>query len=275
MVVFDRNARYSFGKVSKAYERFREDYPKTLLDELSRFAGLRRGSRVLEIGCGTGKATLPFARLGCSMTCMDVNGELIEEAAKKTSGLANVRYVNAPFEESKLPLGSFDLVFAAQAWHWIDPQVGYAKVARLLRRGGPFAVFWKMQNLNGADALYSRYCPKYPGDIHERTEAEMIGRIKKMRSFGVLTKETYTARKRFSKDEYLGLAGTYSWVADLDVGRRRALFRELSKAFDRGGGAVLSYQYTLLMCRKTDTLANTAARKQKWTESYGRGKRYP
>ena len=49
--------------------------------------------------------------------------------------------VNGAFESWEPPQPGFDLVFAATAWHWIDPAVRYRKAWDLLRDGGHLA-FW-------------------------------------------------------------------------------------------------------------------------------------
>src|SRR6185503_3708568 len=51
-----------------------------------------------------------------------------------------VRFHNARFEDVELPERTFDAVFSATAFHWVDPSVGWHKAARLLRRGGTLAL---------------------------------------------------------------------------------------------------------------------------------------
>src|SRR2546426_501342 len=110
-----RRLRATFEEVPELYERTRPSYPAELFDDLVSFAGLEVGSRVLEIGCGTGQATLPLAGRGLEV-------------------------VNAVFEEWEASDESFDAVVAFTAFHWVDPEVKYAKAARLLRPGGCLAV---------------------------------------------------------------------------------------------------------------------------------------
>ncbi|HEX7993596.1 MAG TPA: hypothetical protein VF506_06705, partial [Streptosporangiaceae bacterium] len=49
--------RVTFDSAAERYDRARPDYPAELLDELVLLAGLRPGAQLLEVGCGTGKAT--------------------------------------------------------------------------------------------------------------------------------------------------------------------------------------------------------------------------
>jgi len=251
----DRKNRSVFGKMSGEYERFREDYPKQIFADVASFANISAKSEVLEVGCGSGKATLPFARFGCHITGLDINPELISVASSKTSHFKNVEYVNSSFEKAELATGSFDMIFAAQAWHWVDPNVGYAKVPKLLKENGVFVVFWKFQDrgskLRGdLQNLYIKYSPNYPAYMHDTSS--IIRRVSETRSFEEPLKREYNTSKEFTKAEFLGLVATYSWVAILGEATRQLLFDDISELIrDVKEPIVMPYTYVLLMFRKT------------------------
>ena len=114
--------------------------PKSSLITCVRVTGLRQGHHLLEIGCGTGKATLPLARRGFRITCVELSARLAEAARQNLSDFPDVEVVDRIFEHWPLPLDRhFDLAFAATAWHWIDPEVRYRKVWESLRPGGHLA----------------------------------------------------------------------------------------------------------------------------------------
>jgi SAM-dependent methyltransferase len=99
------------------------------------------GSRVLEIGPGTGQATLPFAERGFRLVCVELGERLAAVARRKLAAFPNVEIVTAPFEVWEPSGGGvFDAVVTFTAFHWIDPDARYAKTARLLREGGALAV---------------------------------------------------------------------------------------------------------------------------------------
>jgi ubiquinone/menaquinone biosynthesis C-methylase UbiE len=60
--------RKTFGSVAEQYDRARPEYPQEIYDDLAELAALEPGSRVLEIGPGSGKATAELARRGYSVT---------------------------------------------------------------------------------------------------------------------------------------------------------------------------------------------------------------
>jgi ubiquinone/menaquinone biosynthesis C-methylase UbiE len=252
---FNRDNKSVFGPVSKEYERFREDYPKQLIDDLANSVKLSRKSKVLEIGCGTGKATIPFAKLGCTITALDFNQQILYESAKKTFYMRNVEYLNSSFEDADLKVDYFNMIFAAQSWHWVEPAVGYGKAARLLKEGGVFAVFWKYQDPDfklraDMQKVYLKHCPDYPGTMHS---TDYITRgISETGSFGKVEEREYHDNQKFTKADFLGLISTYSWVAKLEEPKRAMLFNDISKLTKNLKEPItVPYTYVLLMFRKT------------------------
>ena len=134
--------RRTFESAARLYQQARPEYPAELFTELIRLAGLLPGDRLLEIGCATGKATAPLARRGFQITCVEIGPELAGLARQNLSGFAGVDVIQADFETWPAPPAfGFDLVYAATAWHWIDPAVRYRRAWDLLRAGGHLA-FW-------------------------------------------------------------------------------------------------------------------------------------
>ncbi len=68
----------TFDRAAESYDRIRPDYPEALFDDLTALAGLRPGDHLLEVGCGTGQATLPLARRGFRVTCVELGAGLAD-----------------------------------------------------------------------------------------------------------------------------------------------------------------------------------------------------
>jgi SAM-dependent methyltransferase len=134
--------RAAFDSAARQYHQARPGYPKGLYDELIRLVGLRPGDRLLQVGCGTGMATVPLARRGFQITCVKIGAGLAAEARRNLAGFPRVEVTQAAFETWRpLRTAVFDLVFAATAWHWIDPTPKYRRAWELLRPGGHLS-FW-------------------------------------------------------------------------------------------------------------------------------------
>src|SRR5215471_16425079 len=120
--------RQTFDQAAGRYDRVRPDYPEALFDDLVALAGLTPGDHLIEVGCATGKATRPLARRGFRITCVELGPELAAVARRNLAGFGVV-VVQIPFEEWQPPEPAV-LVYAATAWHWIDPAVRYQRAWR-------------------------------------------------------------------------------------------------------------------------------------------------
>ena len=71
---------------------------------------------------------MPLARRGFQITCVELGHELAAVARRQLEPFPEVRVVEAPFEEwASAPAEAFDLVYAAAAWRWLDPEVRYPR----------------------------------------------------------------------------------------------------------------------------------------------------
>ncbi len=149
--------RQTFDRAARLYLQARPDYPGELYASLISLAGLRPETDSLcEVGAGPGKATLPLARRGFRITCVELGAALADEARRNLAGFPGVTVVNAGFETWRpAPGEAFALVFAATAWHWIDPAVRYRKAWELLEPGGHLA-FWEAAHVfpDGGDPFF-------------------------------------------------------------------------------------------------------------------------
>lgn len=135
MTVGRERAGDVFDTVAAEYDRNRPTYPDELVQRAC--AGLAPGDQVLEVGCGTGQLTAGLVARGLRVTAVDPGARLLALAAARLEG---VRFVNAPFEEAEIPGGRFRTVFSASAFHWVDPDVSWARAADALEPGGTLAL---------------------------------------------------------------------------------------------------------------------------------------
>jgi SAM-dependent methyltransferase len=75
--------RTTFDQVPELYDHARPTYPPQVFADLSALAELPAKARLVEIGCGTGQATLPLAERGFAITCVELGGQLAAFAQRK------------------------------------------------------------------------------------------------------------------------------------------------------------------------------------------------
>jgi SAM-dependent methyltransferase len=253
----DNSQRTTFDEVAEWYDEVRPGYPELLVEAVLALSAIPPGGRILEIGCGTGQATLPFARRGYSLLCLELGSRMAALAAEKCRPYPGVEIQNVAFEDWPLPGRAFDLVISASAFHWISPEIRYAKAAASLRAGGSLALFW--HHAAGEDTPFRRALTQVyreraphlvehlPGEtptatIVERTlqDFESSGR------FGPVIVREYPWTETHTAEQHIKLLNTYSSIRSLDPGTRRDLLTAVREVVERFGGQVSTSGVVLL-----------------------------
>lgn len=244
----DTSLRTIFDDVAKLYDEVRPGYPEPLIEDVIALSGIGPGGGILEIGCGPGKATIPFARRGYAMLCLELGRDLASLASENCRAYPDVRVVNISFEDWPLRSQAFDLVISAQAFHWISPEVGFSKTAAALKDGGSLALFWnhkpapKTPFFDALAEVYRQKAPELADSPDRRSPEELIERIvnhiDRSGSFGEVVVRRYPWSERYTTEAYLKLLNTYSDHLNLEEGRRRDLFESVGALIDEFGGVV-------------------------------------
>ncbi|MPZ81561.1 MAG: methyltransferase domain-containing protein [Actinophytocola sp.] len=241
--------RTTFGEDAERYDRRRPGYPAELFGELT--AGPR--SRVLEIGCGTGQATLPLARLGCAVIAVELSEDMATIARRHLAGFPTARVVVSAFEDWPLPADPFDIVLSATAFHWLDPDVRMRKAADALRPGGSLALVSTHHVAGGTEPFfaevqrcYERFDPDTPPGLRlsrsdgiptDSTEFDRSGR------FGPVRFRRYEWEQTYRSREYEDLLLTYSGHRALPQPRQSALLACIANLVDTGYGGRITKRY--------------------------------
>ena len=164
--------RALFDDVAELYDATRQSYPNEIVEMIVRTAGLEPGSSVLEIGCGTGQLTRKLAGRGLDITAIDI-GPAMVAGAKCNVADPKIAFQVSSFEEFEASQ-AFDLIVSATAFHWVDPELGLAKAARLLRPSGWLALLTTGERYNeplrsAVRELWAKYNPgqaNWPRELH-------------------------------------------------------------------------------------------------------------
>jgi SAM-dependent methyltransferase len=255
--------RTTFESVAERYDAARPTYPEALLDDLVEVARVPPGGRILEIGPGTGKASVALAARGYALVGIELGPQLAEVARRNLAPFAQAQIVVGDFEEWEPldPEERFDAVVAFTAFHWIAPDVRYAKPARLLRAGGALAIVETTHVLpEGADPFWTDVqedfdaivphpdnrpppAPEDVGDLHEEIEASGL--------FHDVEVRRHLWDVEYGPDEYVAVLGTYSVNLTLPAARRDELFARIHARIAERGRVRKTYLATLNVAHKS------------------------
>jgi SAM-dependent methyltransferase len=247
--VIERAAgRSTFGNDPAKYDWARPRYPDALYQILRDRCGLRAGVRTFEIGAGTGIATRRLLELGARpLSAIEPDARLaayLEQALPSD----HLKVMQTSFEDADLPDAGFALGASATAFHWLEQAPSLAKVHRLLKPGGWWAMWWNHYGNPDERTAFDRATehlfagtkrtpsqgtsgrPTFDGDIEARTadlaEAGFVNiRHERLRS-------SFT----FETERLVALYGSFSVTLHLPPAEREVFLAELAKIIDRDFG---------------------------------------
>jgi SAM-dependent methyltransferase len=246
--------RRTFDGVAELYDRLRPGYPDRLFEDVVTLSAIPPGGRILEIGAGPGKATVEFARRGYPMTCLEPGPNLARIARRNLAAFPGVRIEECTFEDWPPSDEAFDLVVAAQSFHFLDPAPSLAKVARVLRAGGALAIFGNHPEPGDSEAdrriqeAFARHAPA----LAQREEEEPLeDRIDESGRFGTVFMSRYRWQLVHPAADYVGLMETQSHHQLLPPEQRTRLLQAIGEAITAGGGSlVVRYVTRLRLARR-------------------------
>jgi SAM-dependent methyltransferase len=196
-----------FDQQAERYDRHRPTYPDALIDRACEAAGLAPGDRVLEIGCGTGQLTRGLLARGLQVTAVEPGQQLIARAREGLAATDHVRFINARLEDARLPHEHYRAAFAASAIHWIDPDVGWGKLAGALVEGG-----WL-----GLISYFGTEDPRTAED--QRALRAALGSIAPEPSAEWPTYRELHAMLAGVEERRRNISEAWAWLGSYDVGR--------------------------------------------------------
>ena len=243
--------RVTFDATAADYDAVRPGYPVGMYEDLVTFTRLPAAARILEIGCGSGQATLPLAKLGYQVTAIDISPELTVLARKKLASFKRVQIATTSFEDFVEEQDGFDLVIAATAMHWVDPALRFYKSALLLKDGGVIAIIRNThpRPLTGffkdTSPIYHRLVPEWHdrNRTHADPGSEILTELEQSELFEQITDFKYQWTVNFTRDEYLRLLHTFSDHLRLGKERLNQVCDTIGELIDSHYGGVIERPY--------------------------------
>jgi ubiquinone/menaquinone biosynthesis C-methylase UbiE len=163
--------RKVFNSIPEEFDKWRTRYCDELFADVIEYSMLDSGKTALEIGPGTGQATEPILKTGCSYLAIELGENLSEYTKNKFSSYDNFQIVNADFETYDFGRQKFDLVYSAATIQWIPEEIGFPKVYCLLKSNGTFAMMFTRTDFKSPnEALYLKIQEVYEKYFHPETE---------------------------------------------------------------------------------------------------------
>lgn len=244
----------------KLYDKVRPGYPLQLFEDIVAYKPMPQGSRVMEIGIGTGKATQFFIDNKFQVASVEPGVKMAKHMRKKYEEYEDFSCYNMTYEKYMGMNNTFDLIYSGTAFHWVDEKTAYEKSFRLLKSGGALARFAYHANIDLSqinlcselNKLYEKYMPEASEFIpFTEQKAYEISKIPEKYGFIDCKYHIYNSVKTFTSDEYINLLSTYPDHMDIDEDRRKEFFGEIKRVIVANDNKInISYIYDLELARK-------------------------
>jgi len=249
----DRDLRETFDQAALDYDAVRPGYPEALVDDVIALADLAPADSILEVGCGTGQATLPFARRGHPMVCLDIGENMLTVAREKCRAFPQVQFARAAFEDWDPAGRAFALTLSATAFHWVPAAVRYHRAAEALVPGGRLAILAHYhprpytEFFHRVQTVYRQVAPEWgdptAGPADDEKIAAAVAEFDASRRFGEVTVRRHPWSCRLTSERYVRLLNTFSGHLALDTERRQALFDGVAAVIDDEFGGAIERPY--------------------------------
>ena len=162
------------------YIKYRPGYPLEVLQLFKDEMNLKPSSVLADIGSGTGVSSRLFLENGNTVYGVEPNAAMRNAATRLLKNFPNYKPVDGTAEYTTLPDSSVNIVFAAQAFHWFEPEKTRIEFKRITREAGYIALIWNERQLDTTPFLreYEHFLLANAGDYekvrHENVTAEKL-----------------------------------------------------------------------------------------------------
>jgi len=270
-----RERRLVFGEVAELYDRVRPSYPRDLIDDVVSFAELEAGSRLLESGAGTGKATTLFLDFlepnDWHLVAVEPDPAMAAILSDHLAHAVASRRADVCVEGLEQFAASspapFDLLYAAQSWHWVSAERRAALAAALLRPGGTLALIWNVGSHPGTgvqqalDKVYEAHAPGVrfqpiqsaatgPAPQPKGLSREYSSELEATGAFSALEIAEREWSQTYDAETWTSLLQTHSDHRLLETDTLSRLLEAVAQVVDGFGGTITSHYRAVALLAK-------------------------
>lgn len=241
--------RDAFDRDADVYTAGRPGYPDAVYAIMERIGALGEGSRILEIGPGTGQATKELLRRGAIVDSVELGPNLAEQLRARIPD-DRLRITIGDIHTLSLPEDAYDSVVAATSFHWVDARRLLPRLASALRPDAWLVVWWTVFGDPGVmtpfrervDRIFREMLPSEWNDPREIPRALRVDdRLAELTDggwFGDARHEIIHWTHRMDATGARALFSTFPGIANLPPDVRHAFLAELSAAVESEGGVI-------------------------------------
>jgi SAM-dependent methyltransferase len=220
-----RTAEQGFSAAADSFVRGRPDYPPELADWLRKDLGLGPGTKVVDLGAGTGKFTPRLLETGAHVIAVEPVEKMLDKLA---AALPQVDALEGRATAIPLPDASVDAVVCAQAFHWFATAEALAEIRRVLKPGGKLGLVWNVRDERvGWVARFGEIVNRLEGDT-PRYHHGAWRKVFPCEGFGPLNEQHFGHVHRGDpEDVIITRAKSVSFIAALAPERREEVVEEL------------------------------------------------
>jgi ubiquinone/menaquinone biosynthesis C-methylase UbiE len=241
--------RKIFDSIPEEFDKWRTRYCEELFTDVIEYSKLDSDKTALEIGPGTGQATEPILKTGCSYWAIELGENLAEYIKNKFSSYDNFKIVNADFERYDFGQNQFDLIYSAATIQWIPEKIGFPKVYDILKSGGAFAMFMTHSDEKSAnEPLYRRIQEIYAEYFHPETEYTCKLTYSNVVNYGFVDFEcrNYHKTRELNAEEYISWISTHAPHITLQEPYKSKFFTGIKDAILSFGNNITVYDTIIL-----------------------------
>jgi protein-L-isoaspartate O-methyltransferase len=264
----------SFDVFADNYHSVRPGYPELLFKDIQSQCGIDGNSHLLEIGAGSGIATVKLGEYGCRVVAIEPGAHLAAIAREQTGRFENVEVFEGTFENFQAT-SKFDAVLAFTAFHWLGEGDKYQQILDLLKSSGSLILVWnsffQSDSPAAADvnAAYHDFLPDvYPKEsiitnVNEGVLSKLNRREQEVIAnplFCPVFLRKYLTTYNYDHQTYSKLLNTFPKIVEIEEEKRLRFLEHISEIVGRHGKISVSVLTTLIVCQRRSYFLETVSK---------------